>query len=197
MFDDGKDFLGLVPNSVIAPPYMESWTEHSENPHKTTQHLRHPWISLRYPLTPPPTPPRHLQTSQDAYRYQQTPTEVNRHQQTLQAILKQHMAVSVVVSWCLLASVGVCWHLVLSVCLGGVCGGVRGYLSDVHRCLRWSDVLWGISECSVHVRWSNHAIWKQPQKIIPIIKHNTRHQNIKMSICELDKNGWVLQNISF
>ena len=87
-----------------------TWTEHSENPHKTSKHLRHPWISLRYPLTPPETPPRHLQTTQDACRYQQTPKDVNRHHQTLQDILKQHLAVSVVVCLCLLASFGVYWH---------------------------------------------------------------------------------------
>ena len=43
-----------------------TWTEHSEIPHKTSDDLRHLWTSLRYPLTPQQTPPRHIQTTQDA-----------------------------------------------------------------------------------------------------------------------------------
>ena len=132
-FDDRNDLLGCF---QIVWLLQLTWAEHSENPHKTSQHLRHPWISLRYPLTPPQTPPRHIQTIQDAYRYQQTPTDVNRHQQTSTDTAWHTQTAPGSVCCCLLMSVGLFWCLLASLgilcCLymsGWCLLGVWGYLS--------------------------------------------------------------------
>ena len=132
------------------------------------------------------------------------PLDENRGQQTPPDVLKQHLSVSFGVCGCLFVS-GFVWCCLLASpapwrCVG-VCGGwlvgVWGYLSDIHGKLRHSDVfggIWILSPCSTEP----HHYFGTTLKGTTFF-HLTimRYQIIKMSICKLNKNGWVLPFLCF
>ena len=143
-------------------------------------------------------PPRYLQLAQDANRRQQTPTDIARHAQTA----------PVNVLGCLKLSLCVCWRLLLSFvvlcsqeislgCLGGDVRGIWGYLSGNFGNGRRSDVFWGCLASQSLQYGAVTLFWHSLER--PIFPHLTtlRQQNIKMSICQLSKNGWVLPFFCF
>ena len=101
----------------------------------------------------------------------------------------------------ILTSPGVCWHVLASFVvwryLDGVWGVVWGYMSDVCgylRCLHVSGGYLGVHPLpggEFTLFWHSHE--RQDFFHLSIL----RHQNIKMSIYILYKNGWVLPFFSF
>ena len=101
----------------------------------------------------------------------------------------------------ILTSPGVCWHVLASFVvwryLDGVWGVVWGYMSDVFGYIRCLHVSGGLSRCSALVGWRIHTVMAWPRKARFFHLSILRHQNIKMSIYILCKNGWVLPFFSF
>ena len=89
-------------------------------------------------------------------------------------------------------SVDVCWCLECVKVCGGVSGG---YLGDILACLRCSNTFRGVSQSSILMKMSckGAIILQRHDFEMHDFFHLTilRYQNIKMSICQLNKNGWV------
>ena len=180
---------GLWQNSVTAP-YCRDWEPRYPQTHPSASDFHFHIGTPRHPLDIPQTPPRHLQGARDVNRRQQTPPDV----------LKQHLSVSLGVWGCLFVSGGVCCCLLASPapwrCLGGIWGflvGVWGYLSDIWGNWRNLDVFGGIwiltenlSPCSMEPHHCFGTTLKCTTCFHLTIR---RHQNIKMSIYKLNKNG--------
>ena len=151
----------------------------------------------KHPPDIPQTPARYLQGVWDA-------KDDNRRQQTPPDTLKQHMSVSWGVWSCFFVSVGV-WCCLLVPCVlwrslvgvspiqdGRCCGWHVGVSSWQFWNGRRQDVFLGYLGSQSLQYGAVTLFWHSPER--PIFSHLTtpRHQNIKMSISQLNKNGWVL-----
>ena len=161
------------------------------------KHIRASQISMnitQIPIDTPQTSPRHLKTSPGKSSCQQTTTDANKHPQTPSDTDR----------CCLSMTGGVCWRVLLSVDIvsslemsEGCLGDIWGYMSDIHRHQRCSDVFGGyLGSPSLHYG-AVTLLWHSPER------HNffhltiMRHQNIKMSIYKGDKNHLVMQLFCF
>ena len=139
------------------------------------------------------TPPRHLQGTRDANRWQQTPTETKSQPETPQDTDGCCLSMSGSVSWRLLVSF-YSWRWQGGV--WGTCGGVWGvsggcrkvsecyfWKLEAHRCVLGSQPL---QYRAISLFW--HSLERHDFFHLTIV----RPQNIKMSIYEVDKNDWVI-----
>ena len=125
-------------------------------------------------------------TTRDAKRQQQTPTHTARHTQTPPV----SVWVSEAASLCLLLSVGALCSLEISGgCLGDVwwvSGGIWVIFMDIGDAQMRLGASQSLQYGAVTLFW--HSL----EKPIFFSSDHTETPNIKMSICQLNKNGWVL-----
>ena len=124
---------------------------------------------------------------------QQTTTDAKGHCQTYSNSIWHCLWVSGSVCWRLLAFCvrWRCHKLVLGMS-GGVWGISEGYLRDIYKNWRRSNVFWGYVGSQSFQYGAKSLFRHSPERQNFFHLTLVRHWNIKMVAYKLSKNGWVL-----